>query len=82
MTTDERIGKEKPRSLAGTDAMKPLSEYERKSKDVLKNMNRLKELRLAREAEIGACLSSGAKPKDEANDESTGRDSIDAPNNR
>lgn len=77
-TTDEKIRQEKPKGLAGTDAMTPLSEYERKSKDVLKNMNRLKELRLAREAEMGARLTSGAKPKDEASDESTGRDSIDA----
>jgi len=81
-TTDEKIEKEKSKGLAGTDAMKPLSEYERKSKDVLKNMSRLKELRLAREAEMGARLTSGAKPEYEKSDDSTGRDSIDDPNNR
>jgi hypothetical protein len=77
-TTDEKIEKEKSKSLAGTDAMKPLSEYERKSKDVLKNMNRLKELRLAREAEMGTRLTSGARSNHEKRDDSTERDNIDA----
>lgn len=77
-TTDEKIEQERPKGLAGTDVMKALSEYERKPKDVLKNMNRLKELRLAREVETAARLTSGAKLKHEKSDESTGCDCIDS----